>query len=146
MRSLIIHQYIDNENDKKAGVRTFVNNTTQMTRYKFQGFVLLIEILSFMVFILTIDYHIFLFPIFIYVLFLVVLKVIYNLNFYFFAPLQNKKSRSLFFDFYVSILPFALLVLLTLKNYENGLLLIVSIFLFNIPTLFNAMNFFKVKN
>ena len=146
MRSLIIHQYFDYENDKKSSVSTFVNNTNILTRNVFQGFVLILEILSFMVFILAIDWHIFVLPILIYALLVVVSKVVFNIRFYFFKPLQNQKSRNFFFDFYCTILPFTLLGLLTLKNYENGLLLIVSIFLFNILTLFNAIKFFKIKN
>lgn len=146
MRSLIIHQYNDYENDVIAGVSTFVNSASQLARSGFQGFVLLVEILSFMVFNWSIDWHIFVLPIGMYALLLITLKAIFNIKYYFFVPYQNHKSRSLFFDFYCTILPFTLLGLLTVKNYENGLLLIVSIFLFNVPTLFNAMNFFKIKN
>lgn len=145
MRSLIIHQYDDYENDIKAGVSTFVNDTDFFSRNLFQRFVLLIEILSFMVFIWAINWQIFVLPILIYVLLLVILKANFNIKFYFFEPLQNQKSRSLFFDFYITILPFALLGLLTLKNYRNGILLLVSVILFNVPTLYNAMNFFQAK-
>lgn len=145
MRSLIIHQYDDYENDMKAGVNTFVNNTDLLSRNIFQRFVLLIEVLSFMVFIWALNWQIFVLPILIYVLLLVVLKANFNIKFYFFEPLQNQKSRSLFFDFYITILPFALLGLLTFKNHQNGILLLVSILLFNVPTLFNVIKFFKLK-
>jgi hypothetical protein len=145
MRSLIIHQYNDCENDLKAGVCTFVNSTSQLSRRIFQGFVLLIEVFSFVIFIWATNWLIFVIPIFIYVLLFCIFKIIFSINFYFFEPLQNQKSRSMFFDFYITVLPFALLGLLTLKNYQNGILLMVSIILFNVPTLFNAWNFFKVN-
>ncbi|MEO8533938.1 MAG: UbiA family prenyltransferase [Flavobacterium sp.] len=145
MRSLIIHQYDDYENDIKAGVRTFVNNTVQPERNIFKGFVLIFEILSFAVFISVLDWHIFIIPVLIYILLLVVFKFYFKIKFYFFEPLKNHRCRSLFFDFYITILPFALLGLLTLKKSQNGILLVVSILLFNLPTLFNAMNFFKSK-
>ncbi|MEO6177947.1 MAG: UbiA family prenyltransferase [Flavobacterium circumlabens] len=146
MRSLIIHQYDDYENDIKAGVSTFVNSTSQLSGNLFQGFILFVEIISFMLFMWAIDWKIFVFPILIYVLLVVVFKIILKLNFYFFKPLQNQRSRSLFFDFYITILPFALLALLTFKNHQNGILLVASIILFNVPTLFNAMKFLKIKN
>lgn len=145
IRSLIIHQYDDYENDIKAGVCTFVNNTAESGRNIFKGFVLIFEILSFAVFILILDWHIFIVPVLIYILLLVVLKVFFKTRFYFFKPLKNQKCRSLFFDFYVTILPFTLLGYLTLKNSQNGILLLFSILLFNLPTFFNAMNFFKLK-
>lgn len=145
MRSLIIHQYDDYENDVKAGVSTFVNDTDQWSRSLFQRFVFSIEIISFIVFIWAIDWHIFVLPILIYGILLIIFKVILNVKFYFFEPLQNQKSRSLFFDFYITILPFALLGLLTFKNHQNGMLLLISIVLFNVPTLFNVIKFFKLK-
>lgn len=145
MRSLIIHQYDDYENDVKAGVSTFVNNTDRWSRSLFQRFVFSIEIISFIVFIWAIDWHIFVLPILIYGILLIVFKVFLNIKFYFFEPLQNQKSRSLFFDFYITILPFALLGLLTFKNHQNGMLLVISIVLFNVPTLFNVIKFFKLK-
>lgn len=145
MRSLIIHQYDDFVNDIKAGVSTFVNSTSQSSKSLFQGFVLSIEVLSFVVFIWAIDWQIFVVPILVYVVLLAVFKVVFNIKFYFFKPMQNQKSRSLFFDFYITILPFALLGLLTFKNYQNGVLLMVSIILFNVPTLFNVIKFFKLK-
>lgn len=144
MRSLIIHQYYDYENDIKSGVRTFVNNTVPLSRDIFQGFVLTVEVVSFIVFIWSVDLQIFIIPILIYILLLFVLKT-FNVKFYFFNPSQNQKSRSFFFDFYITILPITLLGLLTLKNSQNGILLIVSIILFNVPTLFKAINFFKLK-
>ncbi|WP_343696388.1 UbiA family prenyltransferase [Flavobacterium sp.] len=145
MRSLIIHQYDDYENDLKAGVSTFVNNTVQLPRNLFKGFVLFLEIISFIIFVWGIDWHIFVFPILIYGIILAIFKVALNIKFYFFEPLQNQKSRSLFFDFYITILPFTLLGLLTFKNHQNGILLVVSIILFNVPTLFNVIKFFKLK-
>jgi 4-hydroxybenzoate polyprenyltransferase len=145
MRSLIIHQYNDYENDLKAGVWTFVNSTAQLPKTFFQGFVLTIEIISFVIFVWAIDWHIFVVPILIYLMLLIVSKVMLNMKFYFFEPLQNQKSRSLFFDFYITILPFALLGLLTFKNHQNGILLVISIVLFNVPTLFNVIKFFKLK-
>ncbi|MBW4358896.1 UbiA family prenyltransferase [Flavobacterium taihuense] len=145
MRSLIIHQYNDYENDIKAGVSTFVTSTSELGRSGFQTFVLLIEILSFMIFNWTIDWNIFVLPIGIYVVLLIGLNVIFKIKYYFFIPNQNQKSRSLFFDFYCTILPFTLLGLLALKNNENYLLLIVSVLLFNVPTMFNAINFFKIR-
>ncbi|RUT72098.1 hypothetical protein D0817_00280 [Flavobacterium cupreum] len=145
MRSLIIHQYDDYENDIKAGVSTFVNSTSQLSKSLFQGFVLFGEIISFMVFMWAIDWQIFVFPILIYVLLLVVFKIVFTIKFYFFKPLENERSRSLFFDFYITILPLALLGVLTFKNYQNAILLVFSIILFNVPTLLNAMNFLKVK-
>lgn len=145
MRSLIIHQYDDYENDVKAGVCTFVNNTSPLSRSLFQRFILLIEIIFFMVFIWAINWHIFVLPILVYGILLVIFKVFLNIKFYFFEPIQNRKSRSLFFDFYITILPFALLGLLTLKNHQNAILLVVSIILFNVPTLFNVIKFFKLK-
>jgi len=145
MRSLIIHQYDDYENDIKAGVSTFVNNTVQLPRNLFQRFVLSIEIVSFIIFIWAMDWHIFVLPILIYAILLLIFKVVLNINFYFFEPLKNQKSRSLFFDFYITILPFALLGLLTFKNHQNGILLLISIILFNVPTLFNVIKFFKLK-
>lgn len=145
MRSLIIHQYDDYENDIKAGVSTFVNNTSKSSRSLFQGFVLVVEIISFTIFMWAIDWHIFIIPILFYALLLAAFKIIFKINFYFFKPLQNQKSRSLFFDFYITILPFALLGLLTFKNQQNAILLVFSIILFNVPTLFNALNFLKIK-
>lgn len=145
MRSLIIHQYDDYENDVKAGVSTFINSVPQLSRSLFQGFVLAIEIISFMIFMWAIDWHIFIMPILIYVILLVTFKIIFNIKFYFFEAFRNQKSRSLFFDFYITILPFALLGLLTFKNHQNGILLVVSIILFNVPTLFNVIKFFKLK-
>lgn len=145
MRSLIIHQYNDYENDTKAGVSTFVNSTPQLSRSLFQRFVLAVEIISFIIFIWAIDWQIFMIPILIYVTLLVVFKTIFNIKFYFFEGLQNQKSRSLFFDFYITILPFTLLTLLAFKNPQNGILLVVSIILFNVPTLFNVIKFFKLK-
>jgi len=145
MRSLIIHQYDDYENDIKAGVRTFVNNTVQSTRNIFKGFVLIFEILSFAVFIWVLDWHILIVPTLIYIVLLVIFKVFFRIKLYFFEPLKNYKSRSLFFDFYITILPFTLLGLLTIKNSQNGILLVLSIILFNLPTLFNMIKFFKLK-
>ena len=76
---------------------------------------------------------------------LVMFKVFFKIKLYFFEPLKKYKSRSLFFDFYITILPFTLLGLLTLKNYQNGMLLVLSIILFNVPTLYNMIKFFKLK-
>ncbi|MRX42034.1 hypothetical protein GJU43_22385 [Flavobacterium sp. LC2016-23] len=145
MRSLIIHQYDDYVNDTKAGVSTFVNSTPQLPRSLFQRFVLAVEIISFLIFMWTIDWHIFIIPILIYIILLVIFKFIFNIKFYFFEALQNQKSRSLFFDFYITILPFTLLTLIAFKNHQNGILLVVSIILFNVPTLFNVIKFFKLK-
>ncbi|KOP38690.1 MULTISPECIES: UbiA family prenyltransferase [unclassified Flavobacterium] len=145
MRSLIIHQYDDYENDVKAGVSTFVNNTPPLSRSLFQKFVLLIEIISLIVFIWEMDWHIFVLPILIYGIILLIFKYYLNIKFYFFEAVQNQRSRSLLFDFYITILPFILLGLLTFKNHQNGILLVISIILFNVPTFFNVIKFFKLK-
>lgn len=144
MRSLIIHQYFDYENDLKAGVRTFVNSSLAAAKNDFKFFILLTELLSFIIFCLTIiDWRFFIFTFSIYLLLLIVLKFIFKVKYYFFEPYQNYRSRSLFFDLYITIFPFTILSLLYVKNTENILLLIASIILFNVPTLFNALKFFK---
>ncbi|WP_343613160.1 UbiA family prenyltransferase [Flavobacterium sp.] len=143
MRSLIIHQYYDYENDLKAGVSTFVNSSSESVKNAFKFFILIIEFLSFLIFNFSINLWVLILPLGLYVLLLIALRIIFNVKYYFFKPHRNYKSRSLFFDFYVTILPFSILLLLCLKNSENILLLALSIIAFNVPTLLNLMNFFK---
>ena len=145
MRSLIIHQYNDFENDMKSGVDTFVTNSSMSTKNIFKAFVLVVEIISFFVFIYSINSYIFIIAILFYLIFILVLNFIFDIKFYFFAPLLKERCRSVFFDLYLTILPFTLLVFLTLNNYINIVLLILSIILFNVPTFLNSIKFFKLK-
>lgn len=143
MRSLIIHQYYDYENDMKAGVSTFVNSSPRSVKNGFKFFILIIEIASFLIFNLCIDLRILILPLILYASSLIILGMMFNVKYYFFKPYFNHKSRSLFFDFYITILPLSILLLLCLKNRENISLLVLSILIFNIPTLFNLIFFLK---
>jgi len=143
MRSLIIHQYYDYDNDVKAGVATFINSSSKRVISGFNFFVLIAESVSFLIFIGTTGWTIFVLSFGIYIISLLLLKVLFKVQFYFFQPSQNYKSRSLLFDYYITILPITILLFLALKNDDNIVILVSSVLLFNVTTFFRLSSFIK---
>jgi len=130
VRALIMHQYQDEEKDRYSSLNTYVIGSNVKARNRFEFFLLFCEILFFTIFAFSINWRAFGLTIFLYVLFMLILKNYFsNIKMVYFHLNEKLKNRIFLYDAYAFFI-FCILGLLYIKNTQNILLLFFHLIVF----------------
>lgn len=131
VRALIMHQYQDEEKDRNAYLSTYVIGSNVETRNKIEFLLLFCEILFFSIFAFSINSIAFGLTIFLYILFILILRKYFSyIKIVYFHLNEKHQNRIFLYDAYTFFI-LCILGLLCIKNVQNILLVFFHLIVFH---------------